>query len=153
MEASMKQSILAQEIDTMRSPSKKASGNLCYLNPAFAPVEVDSAGPPQYGDFWGEVARQLETETHLDDLFQKMLEHLIQVVPAANRGALLLCDHDSDVLLLQAYAPSDKPVVNKLLARRAMSARKGFVCRYDENSRNYESLSGIYLPLMWQAKA
>ena len=70
-----------------------------------------------------ELPLQFGEQTELDALFQTIIERLVQIIPAATRGALLLEDQTSGELLLKAHVPAGQPSVSMTLASTTMSRR------------------------------
>jgi len=110
-----------------------------------------------------ELPLGLAAETRLDALLQTIVERLLQVVPGAGRGALLLSDPATGKLRLKAHTPPDKPAgPSTTLARRAMDLRQPFIWPANPPSQEAEepipppSIVGfpiecaIYAPLLWQ---
>jgi putative nucleotidyltransferase with HDIG domain len=125
---------------------------------------------------------QFAAQSHLPDLLQLIVTRLIEMIPGATRGALVLCEHETDpisrefnpecslpgtpqleALIPQAYYPLDgPPIVSRMLARRAMSERTGFIWQHGEDEAStpvsgsivrYGIESGMYAPLLWQDTA
>ncbi|MCP4398017.1 MAG: hypothetical protein GY801_12065, partial [bacterium] len=149
----MQQSILRRKEDEIEMAPKKKSRHIKSLKSASARFTVNTPDTTQWLALLCELSLQFETETRLDDLLQRMLVQLLDVLPGATRGALLLCDQSTDVLLLKAYVPPDKPAVNKILVRQAISTGKGFTWQRDEEDSTTDSMAGMYVPLIWQGKA
>lgn len=104
-----------------------------------------------------ELLLQCGTASKLDSLLQTIVERLVEVIPDASRGALLLRGRD-ETLLLKAFRSAEGPVVSETLARRAMREGIGFVWkRGPEDLRgsiaDYRIETGMYAPLMWQGSA
>jgi len=105
-----------------------------------------------------ELLLQCGTASKLDNLLQIIVERLVEAIPEASRGALLLRGRDSDALLLKAFRSSEGPVVSETLARRAMREGIGFVWKRGAEDlhgsiANYRIETGMYAPLMWQGAA
>ncbi len=102
---------------------------------------------------------QFAQETSLDALLPIILERVVQVVPAAKRGALLLRRPGAESLLLKAYVSEDEPAVSETLARRALTQGQGFIWRRDLERDLTQSVmrlhieTGMYAPLLWQGRA
>jgi len=106
-----------------------------------------------------ELPLQFGAEIQLETLLQKIVERLVDVIPGAARGALLLRDSDKDTPLLKAHVPAGKPSVSENLARRAMEKREGFIWRRSDEDKvsgsiaRYQIETGMYAPLLWRDKA
>ncbi|MBV8088694.1 MAG: FHA domain-containing protein, partial [Alphaproteobacteria bacterium] len=104
-----------------------------------------------------ELPLQFAEETELDALFQKIIERLVEIIPAASRGALLLEDEASGELLLKAHIPAGQPAVSMSLASRAITRRQGFIWRQGADPSQSQLLSrskaGMYVPLIWKGRA
>jgi adenylate cyclase len=102
-----------------------------------------------------ELPLQLGQERHLDSLLQAIVERLVDTIPGAARGALLVQDAKGGELLLKAQVPAGEPAISMTLARRAMEEREGFVWQRGETDLSFsvsgnEITSGMYAPLMWK---
>ena len=102
-----------------------------------------------------ELPLRFASTTRLEELLQKIVERLVQVIPDAERGALLLSDAESGSLALRAYfPPEDAPSASTTLAQRAMTQREGFIWQQSEAETGPKSTAGIgtgmYAPLIWR---
>jgi putative nucleotidyltransferase with HDIG domain len=126
-----------------------------------------------------ELPLQWARETRLDTLLQSIVSRAVQLIPGAQRGALLLRDRESGritqqdaqaqgerVLRPHAFFPTDgPPVVSRTLARRAINGREGFIWKRGEDAGDgsggiesgsiirYSIETGMYAPLLWQGRA
>ena len=104
------------------------------------------------------------TAAPLDKLLQFAVERVLKAVPAARRGALLLKEPGSGVLLLKAHSPTGEPAVSLTLAEHAMSRGGGFIWQNGSgfgagaavareaampSMETFQIASGIYAPLIW----
>jgi len=93
----------------------------------------------------------------IDDLLQKMLERLIDAVPAAQRGNVLIADSRTGELLLKAHLPAGAPAVSLTSVQEAMDRREGFIWHRTENltssQQEHHGVTGIYAPLIWNGSA
>jgi adenylate cyclase len=95
-------------------------------------------------------------DTASGPLLQRLTEHLVETIPGATRGAMLLTDRASGKLLLKAHVPSGKAEASLALAQRAMDQRQGFIWRQDEDDSQNLSTSGyrvesaMYAPMLWR---
>jgi putative nucleotidyltransferase with HDIG domain len=121
-----------------------------------------------------ELPLQFAAQTQLPDLLQLIVAKLVELIPGARRGALVLREesafsearttdeNDVQILVPQAFFPQDgPPIVSRKLARRAMNERAGFIWQRGEENEvpargsivDYGIESGMYVPLLWQDKA
>ena len=103
-----------------------------------------------------ELPLRFGEETELDTLFQTVIERLVEIIPAASRGALLLEDQTTGALLLKAHIPAGQPAVSMSLASRAILRRHGFIWRQGSDPSQSQLLSrskaGMYVPLIWKGR-
>lgn len=91
-------------------------------------------------------------------LLQRLTERLVETIPGATRGAMLLTDPASGKLLLKAHFPTGEADASLALAQRAMDQRQGFIWRQDEDETQNPSTSGyrvesaIYAPMLWRGE-
>jgi adenylate cyclase len=83
------------------------------------------------------------------------MDRVVEAIPCARRGALLMCDPKQDALLLKAYVSPDEPAVSETLARRALNEKRGFIWRSSvedtsQSLRQFQVVTGMYAPLQWQ---
>ncbi len=104
-----------------------------------------------------ELPLQFAAETHLDALLQTVVKRLLEVIPGAKRGALLLQDRSKGQLLLKAHLPPGEPALSITLAGRAMERREGFLWWRGKDPTvsqlEYHMQSGMYAPLVWKGEA
>ena len=100
--------------------------------------------------------RQFSAHSGVNDLFQTIMARVVEVIPAARRGALLMRDGEKDDLLLKAYVASEEPAVSETLARRTLSERRAFIWTagaagdLSQSIRSLHIVNGMYAPLQWQ---
>ncbi len=103
-----------------------------------------------------ELLLQFGTEAPLDQLLQTAVEQLVAVMPAADRGALLIKKPGTAQLLLKAHLPPGQPAVSSTLAEHAMNCRGGFIWRRNPNLSasqiEHQMASGMYAPLLWKGE-
>lgn len=103
-----------------------------------------------------ELPLQLGAETLIDSLLQLVVERVVNVIPSATRGALLVKDRATGRLTLKAHLPPGNPAVSKTMAKKAMEERKAFTWSPREVEDMASSLvkhnimSAMYAPLMWK---
>jgi adenylate cyclase len=98
---------------------------------------------------------KLASESHLDKLLQTLVEEVVQVIPRASRGALLLAQPERDDLALKAHLPQGKTAVSLTLARLAMARREAFIWVHGEEQVSHsirfnEIGAGMYAPMVWR---
>lgn len=102
---------------------------------------------------------QCGTATQLDESLQQMIDHLLDMIPGAKRGALLLQGSEKGALLLKAFSSEHGPVVSETLARRAMQNGMGFIWTRQPDEvagasiARFQIEAALYAPLMWQGEA
>ncbi|MDQ3813615.1 MAG: GAF domain-containing protein, partial [Armatimonadota bacterium] len=103
-----------------------------------------------------DVLFQCATATQLDTLLPTVVERLVEIIPGAARGALLLRDRTNNTLLLKAFHSAQGPVVSETLARRAMREGIGFIWQrheaddFGQSIAHYRIEAAMYAPLLWQ---
>lgn len=108
-----------------------------------------------------ELPLRFAKESQSDQLLQKIVEQLVQVIPGATRAALLLSDPQTGGLVLKAHLPVGEPAVSMTLATQAVMRREGFIWRFDEQDTNTvvgimpeKTIgTGMYAPLVWREEA
>jgi adenylate cyclase len=100
--------------------------------------------------------RQFSTQSGVNDLFQTIMARVVEVIPAARRGALLMRDGENEQLLLKAYVANGDPAVSETLARRTLAERRAFIWTIgppgdvSRSIRQLQIVNGMYAPLQWQ---
>ena len=100
--------------------------------------------------------RQFSAHSGVNDLFQTIMARVVEVIPAARRGALLMRDGEKDNLLLKAYVANEEPAVSETLARRTLSERCAFIWTagaggdLSQSIRSLQIVNGMFAPLQWQ---
>ncbi|PQV64971.1 adenylate cyclase [Abditibacterium utsteinense] len=97
----------------------------------------------------------------LDELMRQIVGRVVQVLPDARRGALLLHSRETDALLLTCFHGEGGPAVSETLARRAMEEKQGLLWRgeNEESGASGESIarfaisSALVAPLLWRGEA
>lgn len=105
-----------------------------------------------------ELPLKFAKEPRLDGLLQKIVEHLMEVIPGVTRGALLLSDPQTGKLVLKAHLPAGEPAVSMTLALQALTRREGFIWRHDDQDTTisvgfHSTSTGMYAPLIWRDEA
>jgi adenylate cyclase len=103
-----------------------------------------------------ELLAKIGAATQVDAVPQMIVEWLLEAIPQATHGSLLLQNGENDALLQKVYCSPDGPVVSETLARRAMQEKIGFMWqRSDETEvgvsvEHHRFETGIYAPLLWR---
>jgi adenylate cyclase len=104
-----------------------------------------------------ELLLQFGAETHLDSLLQKIVEGVVEAIPRARRGALLIKDQATGHLLLKAFVSDGEPSVSLTYAQRALDQRQGFIWQHGFDPSVSQLIhnigSGMYVPLIWKGAA
>ena len=105
-----------------------------------------------------EILVQFSLPGPLDQLLRTILGRVVELIPGARRGALLLYNAQSDKLLLAAFVSSGEPAVSETLARRALVRQQAFVWRnnfgvdYAMSIQRHHIESGMYAPLIYNGQ-
>ena len=98
--------------------------------------------------------------THdLASLCNLVLRRLIELIPGAERGAILVNESATGKLAVRASVPEEDPPISRTLVIRAATERQGFI--WEEESEQDLALSmirhsirtGMYVPLLWKETA
>lgn len=116
-------------------------------------------------DSQGRIAQLLELpllvagETDLRVICRQVLDRVVELIPAAVRGAFLVYDPDTQKLALRAGIPEDNPPISRTLIRKAATDGCGFIWNAGEGGvdpsvsmKQHAISAGIYAPLMWQGE-
>lgn len=94
--------------------------------------------------------------TNPHGLYERILHGVVEIIPGAERGALLILDRLTNKLILQASIPSDRPPISRTLVKRAASEGHGFIWSRSADTDPSQSIAfigmqtGMYAPLLWQ---
>jgi adenylate cyclase len=124
----------------------------------FESVEAESVSLQRLVAILSELPARWAAEIKLERLCQATVETVAELIPGAQKCALLLKDRADNHLSLQAFLPKNeqRPDVSEHLANRAISAMRGFIWpdTEDEHIAQYHPLgSGMYSPLVWNHEA
>jgi adenylate cyclase len=95
----------------------------------------------------------------LDDLMQVIVKRVVETIPGAKRGTLLLHRAETDALVIAAFVSEEEPAVSEPLARRTLTEQKGFIWRRGlkgdsaQNGPRHRTESGMYAPLLCHGRA
>lgn len=116
----------------------------------------ESSNQGRYLALLNELPLLFAQDTAPGPLLQRITERLVETIPGATRGAMLLTDRASGKLLLKAHVPTGVAEASLALAQRAMDQRQGFIWRKDEDESQNPSTSGyrvesaMYAPMLWR---
>ncbi len=94
----------------------------------------------------------------LKELLQCIVESVLDVVPGAERGALMLLNSASNQLEVKAWAPDGDVPVSVTLAARALDESRAFVWRNTleqeptASMKRLEIKTGMYSPMFWKGR-
>lgn len=101
-----------------------------------------------------ELPLQLSAEPDLDNILQSITERLVNVIPSAMRGALLMQDSATGRFLPKGSVPLGRPAISETLMKRAIQERKGFVwhrgAELTTSQGEFNIEAGMYAPLLWK---
>lgn len=132
--------------------------------PAFAAADTPSTDTDRRLNLFYDLPLQFAAETRLDSLLQLIVERVVDVIPGARRGALLVKDRQTEKLALKAHFPVGTPAVSRSLARRSMEKRKSLIWPPPQEAEadtmmtntfmgsieEYGIESAMYAPLLWK---
>ncbi len=99
---------------------------------------------------------QFAAEPDLAKLYKLILTRLMELVPGAKRGALLIIDPPTGKLALRASIPEESPPISRTLIKRAAERQQGFIWSDDQERDmaasmiNLQIRTGMYVPLLWK---
>lgn len=102
---------------------------------------------------------QFVAEPDLAKLYKLILTRVMELVPGALRGALLIIDPPTGKLALRAWIPEESPPISRTLIRRAAERQQGFIWRDDQEAEMAASIidlqirTGMYAPLLWKGQS
>lgn len=94
-------------------------------------------------------------EPTAESLAALILDRVIQIIPGAKRGAVLVRNRNSNKFTIAASRPEDQPPISNTLVQRCVTRRAGFIWSREEELDPSASVSnlglqtGMYVPLMW----
>jgi len=102
---------------------------------------------------------QFAAEPDLRKLYKLILNRVMELIPGARRGALLIIEPATGKLALRASEPEEFPPISRTLIQRAARDQQGFIWG-DDDSQTDTSMSivnlhirtGMYVPLLWQGR-
>lgn len=104
---------------------------------------------------------KLAAEKDLGRLFKLILERVLDLIPGAVRGALLIKEHGTGKLAVRASVPESAPPISRKLILRAITEQTGFI--WGDNASDHEDISqsmaairirtGMYAPLVWEGES
>jgi adenylate cyclase len=104
---------------------------------------------------------QFAAERNLETLFNLILQRVLDLIPGAVRGALLVREKESGKLTIRASIPADSPPISRTLIRRAALEQSGFIWEDSATEQKDVTASmaaigvrtGMYAPLVWNEEA
>jgi adenylate cyclase len=138
------------------SPAAEIVQSLDATLPLFRAAQTDTADRKRLAMFY-DLPRMFDPERPVQGQFQQVLERVLEAVPGARRGALLLLDPQRNDLLLKAHVPVGAPAISTTSAHWSMRERRAFIWRRGEDltasQKRFELASGIYAPLIAEGAA
>ena len=135
--------------------------NLSPVLPASDPLALDTVGiddspANRQQRLLYELLLHFGTDAPLDSLLQYAIDQLVLTIPAAERGAILICDPNAGQLLLKAHLPPGQPSISSTLAEHAIACRGGFTWQRNPQMSasqiEYQMAAGMYAPLLWKGE-
>lgn len=99
-----------------------------------------------------ELPSQIEKETRIEPILHRFLTGLIDAIPGATGGAVLMKGRNEEELLLKAHVSQHEPAVNLAAACQAMETRQGFISRLETDLDTEERACSMYAPMVWKGE-
>lgn len=115
-----------------------------------------------------ELPLRFAAETQLGELLKLIVERVVDIIPGAKRGALLLKDQTTGQLLLKAHLPKDGASVSTSIAHQAIEKREAIIWSQGAGLSESDGQpagalppsvvdhhieSAMYVPLLWKGEA
>lgn len=101
----------------------------------------------------------LTDQVELARLCQRALDRAMDLLPGAERGALLAYDPATNKLALRAARPAEDPPVSRALIQKAVADGQGFIWNQGDafldptmSMKRLVIASGMYVPLLWRGE-
>ncbi|HEX9997626.1 MAG TPA: adenylate/guanylate cyclase domain-containing protein [Abditibacterium sp.] len=158
------ETLIRPAIARPQSPQTSSDSQIAASFPAWgesAEGDLPDATARQLAQVYGLLLRCSDTPD-LDALMRDIVGRVVDVVPQARRGALLLHSRETDALLLAGFRGEGGPAVSETLARRAMNEKRGFLWRGENEDVEgspgaslvrYAISSALVAPLLWRGEA
>lgn len=101
---------------------------------------------------------QFAAEPDLAKLYRLILARVMELIPGARRGALLIIDPPTGKLAVRASLPEESPPVSRTLVKRAAEKQQGFIWGDEQEPDmavsmiNLQIRTGMYVPLLWKGQ-
>jgi len=101
---------------------------------------------------------QFAAEPDLAKLYKLILTRVMELVPGAKRGALLIIDPPTGKLAVRACIPEENPPITRTLIKRTAEQQQGFIWSDDQERDMAASMislqirTGMYVPLLWKGQ-
>lgn len=147
---------------------KGITQSLDASEPVFTSAETAATDTDRRLALLYELPLQFGKETQLNELLQLIVERVVDVIPLAKRGVLMLItDLTSEEFVLKAHLPLGQPAFSATLARRSVRRKEAFIWSRDTPPESAESAaaampgsvfehrieSAMYAPLLWEGEA
>ena len=124
----------------------------------FSVPRGDSLGAAERQALLLEILVQFSVPAPLDQLLKTIVGRVVELIPGAARGALLLRNPATDRFLMAAFVSTGQPAVSETLARRALKQEQAFIWRnnfatdYAISIHRHQIQSGMYAPLIYDGR-
>ena len=102
---------------------------------------------------------QFAAEPDLKKLYRLILERVMDLIPGAKRGALLIFEPATGKLAVRASIPPDTAPISRTLIQRAAREQQGFIWGDDMDVEapshsmvNLHIRTGMYVPMLWKGQ-
>lgn len=135
----------------------KIRDSVSAAQPALLPVAGLAQDASARLNLLYELPLQFAAEKDLRTLYNLILNRVVDLIPGALRGALLIYEPSTGKLALRASIPADNPPISRTLIKRAISESNGFIWSSEEEQQDLSKSiqhigvrTGMYVPLLWQ---
>jgi adenylate cyclase len=155
---------------TDRRPIEQVTLVMDARAPAFAAPDATATDTDRRLNLFYDLPLEFAAQTQLDGLLQLIVERVVQAIPEATRGALLVRSRESgklEKLMLKAHIPVGRPAASTRLAQEAIERKKAFIWPPPQDPQAVGLLSdsmtksliasstksAMYAPLLWKNEA
>ena len=155
---------------TDKRPIEQVTLVMDARKPAFALPDATATDTDRRLNLFYDLPLEFAAQTQLDALLQLIVERVVQAIPEAKRGALLVRARQSgqlEKLTLKAHVPAGRPAASTRLAQEAIERKQAFIWPPPHDPQTItlpsgsltksliasQTKSAMYAPLLWKQEA